>query len=241
MLIRWATKEERKEFNYHLTEFADYDVLAAIDRMTGNILGIVSFSRTSKVIDEPQIFALERESEIKEKLLLCADRQCNPKGKSFHYHYPKFIKEAQEEHCPVCNNEPAPEGQNDIEVSDAVWICGEYPGQGRLFGKMYVMPRKHVFHFEDMPEHEMIIFIREVQRVGKALRKVTGAEKINYEMHSNTGAHLHIHLCPRYLDDDFPGKAIDLSCPSNPPPYDSYDEYLWFLKQMEKELTKGKL
>ena len=159
------------------------------------------------------------------------------RGKSFHYRYLKFIKESQEEFCPVCNNEPAPSGQNDIEVSDIVWICGEYPGQGRLFGKMYVMPRKHAFQFEDMPEDEATAFIREVRRVGRALRKVTGAVKINYELHSNTGAHLHMHLCPRYLDDDFPGMAIDLSCSSDPPPYDSYDEYLWFIDQMTKELS----
>ncbi|MCL2003707.1 MAG: GNAT family N-acetyltransferase [Oscillospiraceae bacterium] len=159
------------------------------------------------------------------------------RGKSFHYRYPKFIKEAEKEHCPVCRNEPAPDGQNDIEVSDTVWICGEYPGQGRLFGKMYVMPRNHAFHFEDMPESDMAEFMSEVQRVGKALRKVTGAEKINYEMHSNSGAHLHTHLCPRYLDDDFPGKAIDLSCPSDPIPYESFEEYLWFIEQMRKELA----
>ena len=79
-------------------------------------------------------------------------------------------------------------------------------------------------------------FMREIRRVGRALRKVTGAEKINYELHSNTGANLHMHLCPRYLDDDFPGMAIDLSCPSDPPPYESYEEYLWFIDQMTKEL-----
>ena len=51
------------------------------------------------------------------------------------------------------------------------------------------------------------------------------------------GAHLHMHLCPRYLDDDFPGMAIDLSCPSDQPPYESYKEYLWFIDQMTKELS----
>ena len=56
----------------------------------------------------------------------------------------------------------------------------------------------HAFHFEDLSDSEMISFMSEVQRVGKALRKVTGAVKINYEMHSNSGAHLHIHLFPRF-------------------------------------------
>lgn len=157
------------------------------------------------------------------------------RGGSFHYRYPEFIKAADKAFCPVCNAEPAPGGQTDVEINDRVWICGEYPGQGRLFGKMYVMPRNHAFHFEDMTESEMTSFMSEVQRVGKALRRVTGAEKINYEMHSNSGAHLHIHLFPRYLDDEFPSAPIDYRL-TEPAPYESYDEYLWFIEQMRKEL-----
>lgn len=157
------------------------------------------------------------------------------RGGSFHFRYPKYIEAARRESCPVCNGEPAPDGQYDIEANDRVWICGEYPGQGRLFGKLYVMPRNHYFHFEDMPEAEMAGFMREVQRVGRVLRKVTGAEKINYEMHANSGAHLHIHLFPRYLDDDFPSTPIDYRV-SQPAPYESYDEFLWFIEQMRKAL-----
>ena len=103
---------------------------------------------------------------------------------------------------------------------------------------MFIMPVKHTFHYEDMNENDMTGFMGEVQRVGKALRKITGAEKINYEMHANTGSHLHIHICPRYLDDDFPGMAIDLSRSSEPAPYENYEEYLWFIEQMRKELSE---
>ena len=157
------------------------------------------------------------------------------RGGSFHYRYPEFIKAAVKESCPVCNDEPAPDGQSDIEINEKVWVCGEYHAQGRLFGKMYVMPREHYFHFEDMPETAVAEFMNEVRRVGKALRKVTGATKINYEMHSNSGAHLHIHLFPRYLDDDFPSAPIDYRI-NEPTPYESYDEFLWFIEQMRKEL-----
>ena len=159
-------------------------------------------------------------------------------GGSFHYRYPEFIKAAQKEFCPVCNDVPAPDGQNDIEINDKVWIVAEYPGQGRLFGKMYVMPRIHAFHFEDMPTEEAAAFMCEVQRVGKALRKITGAEKINYEMHSNSGTHLHIHLFPRYLDDNFPSAPIDYRV-SEPAPYESYDEFLWFIERMREELQNA--
>ena len=159
------------------------------------------------------------------------------RGFSFHYKYPEFFKAAKPEFCLACNGFPAPDGQFPLEINDRVRIVAEYPGQGRLFGKMYVMPRAHAFHFEDMPEDQMISFMQEVRRVGSALRKVTGAEKINYEMHSNTGAHLHIHLFPRYLDDDFPGAPIDFRI-TEPAPYESYDEFLWFVEQMKKELQK---
>jgi diadenosine tetraphosphate (Ap4A) HIT family hydrolase/ribosomal protein S18 acetylase RimI-like enzyme len=159
------------------------------------------------------------------------------RGGSFHYSYPKFIKAADKENCPVCNNEPAPDGQNDIEINNNVWVCGEYPGQGRLFGKLYIMPREHYFRFEDMPEKAVSEFMVEVKRIGKALRKVTGAIKINYEMHSNSGAHLHIHLFPRYLDDDFPSAPIDYRM-SEPTPYETYEEYLWFIERMREELKQ---
>lgn len=162
---------------------------------------------------------------------MTVDLSTEKRGGSFHYHYPEFINASREENCPACCGEPSPDGQNDIEMSDAVFICGEYPGQGRLFGKLYIMPRKHYFHFEDMPPADAAAFMNEVQRVGRALRAVTGAQKINYEMHANSGAHLHIHLFPRYLDDDFPSAPIDYRM-SEPAPYDSYQEYLWFLEQM---------
>jgi diadenosine tetraphosphate (Ap4A) HIT family hydrolase len=99
------------------------------------------------------------------------------------------------------------------------------------------MPMEHYFHFEDMPKADAAAFMNEVQRVGKALRKVTGAEKINYEMHANSGAHLHIHLFPRYLDDDFPSAPIDYRI-SEPAPYESYDEFLWFVEQLRRELKE---
>jgi hypothetical protein len=157
------------------------------------------------------------------------------RGGSFHYRYPEFIKESQKECCPACNNEPMPDGQTDIVLTDKICVGGEYPGQGRLFGKLYVMPMEHYFHFEDMPETDAADFMSEVRHVGKALRKITGAVKINYEMHSNSGAHLHIHLFPRYLDDDFPSAPIDYRV-SEPAPYESYEEYLWFVGRMREEL-----
>lgn len=157
-------------------------------------------------------------------------------GKSFHYRYPKFIRESQEEFCPCITEPESDDTSGDIVKNDLFWVHGEYPGQGRLFGKLCVIPLKHFFHFEDMPEEEAAIFMKEVQCVGRALRKVTGAVKINYEMHANTAAHIHIHLFPRYLDDDFPSAPIDYRI-AEPAPYENYDEFLWFVERMREELA----
>ena len=48
---------------------------------------------------------------------------------------------------------------------------------------------------------------------------------------------VHIHLFPRYLDDDFPSAPIDYLV-SEPAPYESYEEFLWFVEQMRKELSQ---
>jgi len=46
---------------------------------------------------------------------------------------------------------------------------------------------------------------------------------------------LHIYLFPRYLDDEFPSSPIDYRL-TEPAPYESYKEYMWFVEQMRKEL-----
>jgi diadenosine tetraphosphate (Ap4A) HIT family hydrolase len=158
------------------------------------------------------------------------------RGRSFHYNYDNYDKKSQKEFCPACNAEPMPDGQIDIAELEYSWATAEYPGQGRLFGKMHILAKMHVVDFEEMPPDEMTGFMRDVQIVGKALHKVTGAVKINYEIHANSGPHIHIHLFPRYLDDDFPSAPIDYRL-SEPAPYESYEEYLWFVEQMRKELN----
>ena len=158
------------------------------------------------------------------------------RGGSFHYDYDNYAKMSQRENCPPCNHLPMPDGQIDIAELAHSYATAEYPGQGRLFGKMHILAKTHVVDFEEMPQDEMTGFMAEVQIVGKALHKVTGAVKINYEIHANSGPHIHIHLFPRYLDDDFPSAPIDYRV-TEPSPYESRDEYLWFVERMREELA----
>ena len=62
-----------------------------------------------------------------------------------------------------------------------------------------------------MAEPDLLGFMRAVRAAARALKAVTGAVKINDEIHGNTVPHLYMHLFPRTADDPFPGQPIDCS------------------------------
>lgn len=157
------------------------------------------------------------------------------RGGSFHYSYDKYAKMSQKKYCPPCNHLSMPEGQIDIAELDYSFAGIDREAQGRLFGKCHLTSKYHVVDFEEMPPEIMYGFMRDVQIAAKALHKVTGAIKINYEIHSNSAPHIHCHLFPRYLDDDFPSAPIDYRI-TEPSPYESEEEYIWFVESMRKEL-----
>jgi len=158
-------------------------------------------------------------------------------GASFHYKYPDYDKYSKIENCLCCNNAPAPDFLVDIAELEYSFATAEKIAQGKLFGKCHVLIKNHYVNFEDIPHDDMVGFMSEVQQVGKALHKVTGAVKINYEIHANSGPHIHCHLFPRYLDDDFPSAPIDYRV-CEPSPYESEEEFLWFVEQMREELCQ---
>lgn len=45
--------------------------------------------------------------------------------------------------------------------------------------------------------------------VAEVVQKITGAVKLNYEIHGNTIPHLHVHLLPRYKGDPFEDGPIN--------------------------------
>ena len=78
-----------------------------------------------------------------------------------------------------------------------------------LRGACHMIAKKHAIELYDLNENELLGLMKEVQIYAWALKTVTGAIKINYEIHGNTAPHLHMHLYPRYINDPFPGRAID--------------------------------
>jgi len=159
---------------------------------------------------------------------------------SFHHNYSSYIDWQSEQKCPVCcNEEPGPPDSVAIIELEHSWVeASMLAAQGCLWGKCAVICRKHFVELHEMPSQDLLGFITDVQKAAKALKEVSGAVKINFELHGNTVPHLHIHLFPRYLDDLFPGQAIDYT-KITPVPYENKAEYDYFIEQMRRKLSSG--
>jgi diadenosine tetraphosphate (Ap4A) HIT family hydrolase len=109
------------------------------------------------------------------------------------------------EECGVCRRGVPPDA---LAVLDVSWVgMGEdAPMRGYCF--LMFHPR-HAVELHDLSREEGAAFMHDIQRVSRAVQLVTGAVKMNYEVHGNTVPHLHAHLFPRYVGDPFEGKPID--------------------------------
>jgi diadenosine tetraphosphate (Ap4A) HIT family hydrolase len=73
--------------------------------------------------------------------------------------------------------------------------------------------------------------------VSAALQAVTGAVKLNYEIHGNTIPHLHTHIYPRYRGDAFENRPIDPRL-RGMPVYGTY-EFADFVSRLKAALACG--
>jgi diadenosine tetraphosphate (Ap4A) HIT family hydrolase len=238
MLVKWITDNDETPIEFDISSYQPFEVLIAVNRMTNKCLGIIGFSISEKEIKTIMIIDTDRKVEIEEKLIRCAKNQIDPVGGSFHYKYPKYATQSIKEFCPCCNSLPMPEGMEEITELEHSWVNAEPKAQGKLWGKCTVTAKYHSVLFYDMPKEEMSGYMADVQKAAKALHWVSESIKINYEIHMNSGPHLHCHLFPRYLDDDFPSSPIDYRI-TEPSPYESDEEYRWFISKMRQMLNKG--
>ena len=153
---------------------------------------------------------------------------------SFHTDYENWQRRTQVQHCPVCNAQPMPQGMLDIVELPHSWLSAE-PVEC-LQGACHLVAKRHVVELYELDEPDLLALMREVQLCARALHKVTGAVKINYEIHGNTVPHLHVHLYPRYREDPFPGGAIDYTQKRR---WYTDAEFEAFVLSMRKEIALG--
>ncbi len=106
--------------------------------------------------------------------------------------------------CPIClSSEPL----DIIATLEASWLTMQEAAPVR--GYVCLVSQRHAVDLHDLPEATALAFMRDARTVSKAVASVTGAVKINYEIHGNAIPHLHMHVFPRYRGDRFEGRPID--------------------------------
>jgi diadenosine tetraphosphate (Ap4A) HIT family hydrolase len=73
---------------------------------------------------------------------------------------------------------------------------GLFPDR-RLPGRCVLVLDGHHEHFEELPDTLAQRFMADTHRAARAIREVTGSQRLNYAMLGNQVAHLHMHVMPR--------------------------------------------
>ena len=155
---------------------------------------------------------------------------------SFHRDPNQWLFHTRKENCPYCRKEDDPTQARTLRLFKHSELCAhpEVP----LKGTCYLITLEHYVELFELNDEVLLGFMKEVQMAARALKEVTGAFKINYEIHGNTVPHLHLHLFPRYIDDPFAGVPIDYHR-TEPPVYNE-DEFEIFVRMMREKLIGAK-
>ena len=107
--------------------------------------------------------------------------------------------------CPIClRGRPT----NVIAELETSWVTMGEEG-APLRGSCALFFRQHAIELHELSPDEAAAYMRDIQRLSRAVQSATGALKMNYEVHGNTIPHLHMHFFPRYQGDLFEGGPID--------------------------------
>lgn len=116
------------------------------------------------------------------------------------------------EACVICRQG----SPNDILVElETSWVTVNEDAPMR--GYACLVLRRHAVELHDLSEAEGAAFMRDIRRLSAVVQQVTGAVKLNYEVHGNTIPHLHMHFYPRYPGDPFEGGPISPRVIHEPP------------------------
>jgi diadenosine tetraphosphate (Ap4A) HIT family hydrolase len=106
--------------------------------------------------------------------------------------------------CPICDR-----GRPRDVVAELETAYVTATEQACLFGYCCLVLKRHAVELHEMPEGEAGAFMLDLRELSRAVQEITGAVKLNWEIHGNTIPHLHAHLFPRYVGDRFERRPID--------------------------------
>lgn len=106
--------------------------------------------------------------------------------------------------CPICRRQKPLDVVAQLETS---WVTMHEAAP--IAGYACLVSQTHAVELHHLSQEAGAAFMRDAQKVSKALIAATGAVKLNYEIHGNSLPHLHMHFFPRYRGDRFEDKPID--------------------------------
>ena len=87
------------------------------------------------------------------------------------------------------------------------WICSDERAATR--GYVCVVNKRHVVEPYELAGDEREAFWEDMLFAAQRLAQFVEPQKVNYEIHGNTLAHLHAHIYARYRGDRFVGGPVD--------------------------------
>ena len=140
----------------------------------------------------------------------------------------------KDQNCAYCMN-------NELVDAFGIEICDLESSQIYLFkeqshkGRVIVAHKEHISELVDLSDEERDAFFADVAQVAKVLHKLYQPTKINYGAYGDTGKHLHFHLVPKYVDDDFEWGGVFAMNPQLT--YLSDEEYAKMIEEIKAELA----
>jgi diadenosine tetraphosphate (Ap4A) HIT family hydrolase len=116
----------------------------------------------------------------------------------------------------------------DLEVSTA-FVFKEQT----YYGRCLVAYKHHDVELYNLPDEELLAYMKDVTHILKAMKAVFDPAKINYGAYSDKLPHLHFHLIPKYVDGPDYGSVFAMNPQSK---YLTDDEYEEMVKKIKEKL-----
>lgn len=142
----------------------------------------------------------------------------------------KWAKLCSGESCVICL-QGCP--RDVVALLEASWLTVNEDAPMR--GYCCLVFQRHAVELHDLSGDEAAAYMRDVQQVSRAVKTLTGAVKMNYEIHGNSLPHLHTHFYPRHVGDMFEGRPIDWGAVTKP--VYAKGEFAEYVARIQEALT----
>jgi diadenosine tetraphosphate (Ap4A) HIT family hydrolase len=134
--------------------------------------------------------------------------------------------------CPFCTNGP----RGVIADFGSSWVTMDETVPVR--GYVCVIPKEHATELHALSDAAAAAYWNDVRRASSIVQNVTGAIKLNYEVHGNVIPHVHMHVVPRYPSDAIETTGLPFARLENTP-YRA-GEFEAMRSAMSRAMVKGR-